>query len=374
MTAGRDIIINKIVETGPITFADFMELALYHPEHGYYSRPVQKIGREGDYYTSVHVSKLFGQTIARQLAEMGSILGWEELKLVEYGAGEGYLALDILDTFKEQFPQWIDHISYYICETSEYHRRLQKHRLEAYLNQVYWIEELGHVNQGRPFKGIVFSNELIDAFPVHRVKQIGGQLQEIYITFEESSLKEKTGELSTPMLREYFPSLNFDLQEGQEAEINLMALRWLQEISRYLEQGFVLTIDYGYEIHELANPRRFDGTVMCYYRHKADSKPLEQIGLKDITSHVNFTALMKYGEEYGLEVTGLTNQMKFLVGLEAGKELEDPNLSSGEKQKLALALKELLMPDKMGERFLVLIQHKGLSEKPVLSGLRGFNR
>ncbi|NLL18138.1 MAG: SAM-dependent methyltransferase [Clostridia bacterium] len=373
MTEGKKVVLERITEKGPITFEEFMELALYHPRHGYYTRPGQKIGRGGDYYTSVHVSKIFGQSIGRQLIEMGFILGWEELKLVEYGAGEGYLALDILETLWQELPRWAGKIPYYICEESEYHRRQQKHRLEAYLNQVYWIEEPGDINQGRPFKGIVFSNELVDAFPVHRVKQIGGRLQEIYIGYEQGSLVEKPGELSTPVLGEYFPFLGFKLQEGQEAEINLRALRWLQEVSLNLERGFVLTIDYGYEVNELANPRRFDGTVMCYYQHRADTNPLDGIGLKDITSHVNFTALMEYGREYGLEVTGFTNQMKFLVGLEAGKELENQDLSPAEKQKLSLALKELLMPDKMGERFQVLIQHKGLSEKPVLSGLKGFS-
>lgn len=373
MTDAEKVILARITERGvPITFAEFMDLALYHPQYGYYNQVEQKIGREGDYYTSVHVSSLFGQAVARQLLEMGSILGWNGLKLVEYGAGEGYLALDILDAFVRSFPPSLGQIPYYIVERSGYHRRQQQRRLEDYAGQVHWVEELSEVNQGKPFKGIVFSNELVDAFPVHRVKQVEGQLKEIYVDNVNGSLVDKLGELSRPRLKEYFPSLDFALEEGQEAEINLNALEWLEEVGRYLEKGFVLTIDYGYEVGELAHPRRFDGTVMCYYRHQADANPYDRIGLKDITSHVNFTALMKYGQKLGLEVTGFTNQMRFLVGLEAGKELENPELTPMERQKLALALKELVMPDRMGERFRVLIQHKGLTEKPDLAGLKGF--
>jgi len=192
------------------------------------------------------------------------------------------------------------------------------------------------------------------------------------VDYRDGKLVEALGPLSDPRLGEYFPFLGFELQEGQEAEINLLALDWLAHIGRYLSCGFVLTIDYGYEVKELASPVRFAGTVMCYRQHRADAEALEDVGMKDITSHVNFTALMKYGEQHGLQTVGFTNQMKFLAGLGIGRALEDPSLNPWERQKMALALKELLMPDRMGERFRVLIQQKGLPGVPELLGLKGF--
>lgn len=369
----EEIIIQEIIKHGPMNFAAFMEMALYHPEYGYYTRPGKKIGRQGDYYTSAHVSNLFGQAVARQLIQMGSLLGWNELVLVEYGAGEGYLAKDILETLAGELPGRQEGITYYICERSPYLRDQQRSLLQPFLSQVRWIDDLVEINGGKPFKGIIFSNELIDAFPVHRVKLVDGELREIYVDFQQGKLVETLGSLSHPVLAEYFPFLGFQLQEGQEAEINLQALGWLSHVGKHLRCGFVLTIDYGYEVRELASPVRFAGTVMCYRQHRADAEPLKDVGLKDITSHVNFSALMKYGEQYGLRTTGFTSQMKFLAGLEVGKALEDPNLSPWEKQRVALALKELLMPDRMGERFRVLIQHKGLDRVPDLLGLRGFS-
>lgn len=368
----NNILVGKITQQGPITFEEFMDLVLYHPGYGYYNSPSQKIGRAGDYYTSVHVSSLFGQTIARQLVEMGSYLEWDGLVLVEYGAGEGYLAKDILEALLVQLPEQGGKIPYYICERSSYHRKQQQELLQDFASQVHWFEDLSEINAGNSFKGIILSNELVDAFPVHRVKQVEGKLKEIYVGYDNGSFVETLGPLSQERLGEYFPFLSFQLTEGQEAEINLRALNWLENLGKYLNSGFVMTIDYGYEMNELANPRRFDGTVMCYSNHQADGKSLEGVGLKDITSHVNFSALMEYGKKLGFGVTGFTNQMKFLVGLQVGQRLEDPNLSEIEKQKLALALKELLLPDRMGERFQVLIQHKGFDRKPLLAGFKGF--
>lgn len=369
----ENLIIKEIGEKGPISFASFMEMALYHPDYGYYSSIRQKIGRQGDYYTSVHVSNLFGQAVARQLMQMGDLLGWDELVLVEYGAGEGYLAKDILESFHKELPNLGEQVLYYVCERSHYHRSQQRKLLQPFASQVRWINDLMEINHGKPVKGIIFSNELIDAFPVHRVKRVSGGLKEIFVDYVDGELVETLGPLSQPLLAEYFSFLEFQLQEGQEAEINLQALDWLRNVSRHLVKGFIITIDYGYEVWELAHPQRFEGTIMCYRQHRADSEPLKEAGLKDITSHVNFTALMKYGEKYNLKTTGFTNQMKFLVGLGIGKPLEDPNLSAWQKQKIALALKELLMPGRMGERFRVLIQHKGINQVPDLWGLQGFN-
>lgn len=368
----HEFLLEKIKRKGPIAFADFMDAALYHRDWGYYNSSKQKIGKEGDFYTSAHVSSIFGRTIAKQLIEVADYLGWKDLIFLEFGGGEGYLAKDILEAIKALRPIEFEELNYYLCERSINHQEIQKEQLKDFVSQVKWVNDLPEIREGEQFKGIVFSNELIDAFPVHRIKMIDGQLREIFVSYRDGFI-EKPGELSNPLLKEYLSFLNFQLVEGQEIEINLEAISWLEKLSGYLKEGFVITIDYGYLLPELIAPHRFDGTIMCYHKHRADDKPLEDVGLKDITSHVNFTALMEYGRSYNLQVAGYTNQMKFLVGLQIGDWLVEPGLTEHDRQKIAFALKELLMPEKMGERFKVLIQYKGLKENPLLSGLKGFN-
>ncbi len=365
-------LIDEIRRKGKITFKDFMEDVLYHPSWGYYNSSYQKVGKGGDFYTSPHVSWVFGKTLAKQLIEMADHLGWDDLIFLEYGGGEGYLAKDILEAIWELRPDQAKALTYYLLERSLNHQSSQKELLKDLQAQVKWVNNLEEVSNGKQIKAIVFSNELIDAFPVHRVKLLNGELKEIYVEYQDAFF-ETFGELSDPMLGEYFSQLDFHLEEGQEAEINLAAVSWLKDLGQYLQKGYIITIDYGYLLPELKFPHRFAGTVMCYSKHQSDDKPLEKVGLKDISSHVNFTALMEYGKQFGFKVAGYTNQMKFLVGLQIGDWLVNPSLNDLEKQKLSMALKELLMPEKMGERFKVLIQKKGTDESLSISGLKGFS-
>ncbi|MCR6545585.1 SAM-dependent methyltransferase [Dehalobacterium formicoaceticum] len=353
--------LRKIIrEQGTLTFASFMELVLYHPEYGYYNSEKPILGKEGDFYTSVHVSSLFGEMIAEQLAEMAVLLEGPVFSLAEFGAGKGFLAYDILKTLQIKYPTLFARTVYYIVEASSSLKKEQYRRLTDFQPQVRWVDGLDEVE--KPFRGCVLSNELVDAFPVHRVKYLEDQLKEIYVREEEGILIEVADVPSTPLLEAYFDDLNITLSEGQVGEVNLAARDWLQSIGNNLDQGFVLTIDYGYEASLLYHSCRRDGTLMCYYRHQTEENPYLRLGEQDMTAHVNFSALKKWGEENGLLTTGFTNQMHFLFNLGLAEAL------SKEPQK-AYAAQQLVNPEGMGGIFKVLIQHKNLVD-PQLKGLK----
>lgn len=349
-----------IKREGPLTFAAFMELVLYHPEYGYYNSEHPIIGKDGDFYTSVHVSSLFGELITEQLVEMAGFLKDPVFQLVEYGAGKGFLADDILMTMEKKFPAIFARTVYYIIEAGTGLKKTQQNLLEKYGDKVQWVSSLDRVD--KPFRGCILSNELVDAFPVHAVQYSAGKLSEIYVECDDSGLREITGPLSNSLLEEYFPFFQIEQVEGQRGEVNLAARNWLKEIGENLDQGFVITVDYGYEAHLLYHPSRKDGTIMCYKKHKSNKNPYINLGEQDITAHVNFTALKKWGEEFGLATTGFTNQMHFLFNLGIVEELA----KSPDK---VFAAQQLLSPEGMGGIFKVLIQHKGV-ECLTLKGLR----
>jgi len=224
------------------------------------------------------------------------------------------------------------------------------------------LRELGSV------EGCIFSNELVDAFPVHVVEVRGGELHEVYVTLQGEEFKEvlmPAGE----ELKRYFRELGVELPDGFRTEVNLEAVRWLEEVSGALKHGFLLTIDYGYPSGELYASYRSAGTLLCYHRHRAVTNPYINVGEQDITSHVNFSALAHFGEKYGLKVAGFTNLASFLLSL----GLEDAMLRIREEKgeeaylRALLPLKRLIMPGSMGEIFKVLVQYKGLNNKPKLS-------
>ncbi len=352
---------------GPITFARFMELALYCPGLGYYTSPRTRIGKEGDFYTSPHVHPLFGTLIAVQLREMWARLGEPApFTVVEFGAGTGLMAGDVLRTVGERWPRFHRALRYVIIEASpapagalagEEAARFQR------LDQV--------IAQRGPLTGCVLSNEVVDALPVHRVRREGEHLREIFVTLEDGGFAEVSGAPSTPALADYLAWLGVALADGQEAEVNLAALRWVEEVAGALERGFVLTVDYGYEARELYDSQRFPrGTLMAYHRHRATTDLYRAIGQQDLTAHVNFTALMRRGREVGLATTGFTNQMKFLIALGILEEAEQQAQSEPQRAiHHRLAAKRLIVPQGMGETFKVLIQHKGVDD-PQLRGLR----
>lgn len=357
----------RIRAEGPITFAEFMEMALYHPGLGYYTRPGRGFGREGDFYTSVHVHPIFGAMLALQLREMWYALGRPRpFILVECGAGEGFLAKDILEATWRRWPEFFTALRYGIVERSPYLTSVQKERL-AGSGRPAWFESLSEAAAwaGEPLTGCLLANELIDAFPVHRVRLVGGRMREIYVALDGERFVEVLGELSGPELAAYFDGLS--LEEGQEAEANLEALRWLEEVAQNLARGFTLILDYGYRAEELYGPRFPRGTLMCYRKHQAGEDPYRFLGEQDLTAHVNFSALIERGRELGLKTLGFTTQMEFLLSL--GILEEAARWDEGSARLTAqMAAKRLIMPGGMGEIFKVLIQYKGPGQ-PRLKGL-----
>ena len=373
----RNFILARIRQGGPVPFSRFMEWCLYHPDYGYYHSEKATIGKGGDYYTAPSVHPLFGLMVARQLVQMSELVGTERFTVVEMGAGRGFLCLDILDWARGSAPAFYRHLDYRLFDVSRRFIREQKERLAFHAREgkVSWEEE-GEGETGEAMiDGCFLSNELVDAFPVHRVVFQGGELREIYVGERNGGFVEEPGDLSTPEIGEYFRHDAVELDEGQEAEVNLRAREWIRNVGRRLRRGFVLTIDYGCLAGELYAPWRSSGTIMCYFRHRVSANPYERVGEQDMTAHVNFSQLIRGGEEEGLSFTGLVPQYRFLIGLGLLGEMEEAakGMSELEGLKMRLSLKHLIEPGiGMGEIFKVLIQHKGV-DKPRLDGLRALS-
>ena len=370
-TALYDIIASRIAKAGRITFAEFMEACLYEPGLGYYTSPGRKVGAEGDFYTSISVHAAFGRVIAREIAQMWRSMGGpKEFTLVECGAGNGRLACDILDYLAEREPAMYATLRLVLVEKEPTLESAQAELLASHQAQVSWLKPSEFYGGAFTFKGCLYSNELIDAQPVHRVVMTSQGLLEIYVTTKDGELAEDTGALSTPAISDYLAHIGITLHPGQQAEVNLAALEWLAQASRGLEQGFVLTIDYGYLAEELFAPHRNLGTLLCYYRHKVEDNPYIRLGEQDITTHVDFTTLMRRGEALGLQPVWFGEQYRFLMAagiVEELQELENSDASQEEKLKVRLAFKKLIMPEGgMGDTFRVLIQTKGVSEPKLL--------
>lgn len=364
------ILLEKIQSQGDLTFLNFMADSLYHPQYGYYTSSRDRIGKQGDFFTSSSVHALFGGLIARQLIEMAQLLGDEPFTVVEQGAGEGHLAKDILDAVQVDAPELYKRMRYQLVEVSPDNRSRQGAQLSSHAACVVWCAE----DEIEPFTGCYLSNELLDAFPVHVVEKRDGQLQEVYVTRKGDTLGESVGQLSTGEIAKHFEWLGIEPCEGNRAEVNLAAVQWMHRVAAKLQRGFVLTIDYGYPAEELYAPFRRNGTVMCYHKHAAKEDPYQRVGEQDITAHVDFTALEKAGVESGLQTLFFKEQYRFLMALgfvekliELQATVSDPN----QAQALRMTLKNLIMPDEgMGSTFKVLVQGKGVGTPDLLCNRR----
>jgi SAM-dependent MidA family methyltransferase len=365
----------RIAAEGRIPFSQFMAMALYHPQHGYYSSPRQQMGRHGDYLTSPEVNPIFGSLVAKQLCQMWQAMGEPQpFTVVEMGSGSGLLARDILAWAGRRAPEFFQALEYRLIEVNDWlvdgQRRLLR-QVDASLAKVTWLSSLEAI-AAESVSGCFLSNELIDSFPVHRVVVRDGRLHELYVEWQEERFVESLGPPSTLQLEDYFHRLGLLPGEGCSAEVNLEALEWMKTVANALRRGFVLTFDYGYPAAELYAPWRKDGTLLCFYRHNPSTDPYSRLGHQDMTSHVDFTSLVQAGREHGLEPLGLTSQGRFLtaLGVAAGLERQaDSELSLEEYYARRRAVTELIDPAGLG-RIKVLIQAKGVGQ-PKLSGLEG---
>jgi SAM-dependent MidA family methyltransferase len=376
------LLIDQILESPQqrITFAEYMDLVLYHPQQGYYTSGTVSIGAKGDFFTSPSLAKDFGELLAEQLVEIWEILDRPKpFTLVEMGAGSGLLAGDILQYLKHHHLECFNNLDYIIVEKAEGLMNRQREELKNWLENSQKISwKSWQEISDNSIVGCAFSNELVDAFPVHQVILKSGQLQEIYVGFSKEKLVEKITTLSTPSLQDYFKLIDIkflenEYPEGYRTEVNLAALNWLETVAQKLKRGYLLTIDYGYTAQRYYHPQRDRGTLQCYFQHRRHNNPYINLGQQDITAHVDFTALERYGALQGLEKLGFTQQGLFLMALGLGDRLVE--LSSGkygfqEVIQRRDALHQLLDPSGLGG-FGVLVQAKGLTEQQKARSLKG---
>ncbi|MGQ9674230.1 MAG: class I SAM-dependent methyltransferase [Chloroflexota bacterium] len=364
---------NRIAQQGPITFAEFMDVALYHPEHGYYASGEERFGPAGDFNTSPTTHPAFGALIGCQLVEMWDLLERPaNFTIVEMGAGDGRLCCDVLRALRIFCPALYRKLRYVLIERSLRQRQRQVMTLARLLSKRQDMESVEILEDSSldGVTGCFLSNELVDAFPVHRVVKMDGRLKEVYVGVEGDRFVDVLGELSTPTLQDHLQWLEIELSEGQYGEVNLIAPEWLCQVASRLSRGFVLTIDYGYPAKELYAPRRREGTLLTYRRHCHGKNLYSRVGQQDLTSHVDFSALVKTGLSIGLEFTGLTTQQMFLMQLglkQYAEALRSLRLPAAELQANVRAMDALIRPDELGGHK-VLVQHKGVVA-PKLAGL-----
>jgi SAM-dependent MidA family methyltransferase len=367
----RELIADRIRASGPISFAEFMELSLYHPELGYYARAAQQTGRAGDFFTSVDVGPLFGELLARQFAEMWRLLYPEDeseqpkaFSLVEAGAGNGRLARDVLDAVERNDPAFYAAIGLSLVEKSAVARAAQAETLDRH------APLLVHTSATLPanIDGVIFANELLDALPTHATVMTGQGLREVFVDLatprtssESVRFVERLEQPSKPEIAEYLARAGAEMRRGWRAEVNLAAEAWVEKAASALERGFLVIIDYGHEQADLYGVAHAGGTLASFARHSQPEDFLQRPGDVDITAHVDLTAITRAAERSGLDVVGRLDQTYFLLGLGAA-DIEGMSLPQ------RLALKTLMLPGGLGSTHKVLIFGKRVG-KPALKGL-----
>ena len=360
----------RIGDRGAITFAEFMELALFWPDGGYYMTG-DPVGASGDYYTSPQAHPVFGALLAVQLYQMWQLLSRPApFTVIELGAGSGLLCRDIV-ACSNHLPTGFARSLRYVCVD-----RRAARGAEGALGDEAPAAQVCRVAASRiPFRcvlGCILSNELLDSFPVHQVTMSQDGLRETYVSLDGDELRTSLGELSTPKLANRLEALEIDLQKGQTAEISLGLHTWAADAAASLEAGFVLTVDYGHPAAELYSAeRRYRGALTTYYRHTQIDAPLRHIGRQDITAQVDFTSVVNAGRRNGLEPLGFAYQAEFLkhLGLTRMQQrLARLDLSQNAAQANRAGILELGRTGGLGD-FKVLAQGKGVGH-PDLWGFK----
>jgi len=357
-----DLLQRRIKDQGPITFRDWMEAALYDPHDGYYCRKgIERWGRAGDYRTSPERTPLFAATFAHYFTELYNQLNRpERWTIVEAGAAAGHFAEAVLRALEQQFPQLFAVTKYVLNDLSATSLAAAKQRLIRFSDTIDFLP-LEQLEIGEA--GIIFANELLDAFPVHRVTLEEGQLRELYVTLDDSGkFAWVTGPLSTPRLTEYFDFVGVQLHsEEQIAEVNLGAGEWLAQAVGRLPRGYLVTVDYGDEAANLFSLRdRRQGTLRAF-RHHQFQDVLRNPGDNDITTTVDWTYVKKMGEKLGMETVLFERLDQFLLRAGLLEQLElmsEQCEGEAERASLRANARELILPTAMGASFQVLVQKK----------------
>jgi SAM-dependent MidA family methyltransferase len=366
-----EIILNRIRTRGKMTFATYMETALYEPGLGYYTSPGRKVGAEGDFYTSMNVHSAFGRLIGKEICRFWELLDSPaSFTIAEAGAGAGQLAQDILDAIAELNPTVYQTLTYRLIEKEPSLQEVQAQRLASHADRLAWSRPDELARGELSLTGCIISNELFDAMPVHLVEMSEEGLKEVYVDADADGFRERLASPSTPEIQAYLDRYEVRLLPGQRGEINLIAPAWIAAAAASLERGFVMTIDYGFQTEELYTPQRRDGTLICYHKHTTGEDPYVLVGEQDITTHINFSQLMEEGKDAGLTTVWYGEQYRFLLGVGLVEELmrlEAEAKTEQEKLQHRLALKKLMLPEGgMGDTFKVLIQAKDVQNPQLL--------
>ncbi len=335
--------------------AEFIDLALYHPELGYYATAPQRSGRGGDFFTSVDVGPLFGQLLAVQLAEMWRLLDRPAaFDLVEAAAGNGRLARDVLDATRANHADFHAAVRLHLVEASARARAAQADTLGPHATR------LASSGPDLPasFAGALVANELLDALPPRAVVMREDGLHERVVTLSGDAFVEVDGPPAPPELTAYLDRVGARLERGWRAEVNLAAERWVAGAARRLTRGFLIFVDYGHEAPRLYSASHAAGTIASFSRHASDPAPggwLKAPGTQDITAHVDLTGVRLAAEREGLETLALLDQTYFLLGLGAADRLGDRTGDEVADLKRRLALKTLLLPGGLGSTHKVLV-------------------
>ena len=369
----REKIIHEIRECGFIPFSRYMELCLYDPELGYYSRHADQFGKAGDFYTSSDVHAVFGRLLARQFEEMWRLLGSPaRIEILELGPGRGLFAQDVLDWSQKKFPEFFAAMHYSLVERSPALRERLKNSLhEHFVTGKASLAAFPSRNNGQsepPAPIIIFANEFFDALPVEVLSSAG----KLRVGENDGHLIENWSAATAEELC-FLDRYAVHPENHERIEVPLTSQGYMAEAAASVDIGFIVAIDYGYTRDELLAGRH-RGTITAYRQHSVSANPYEAPGEQDITAHVNFTALAHVAEQQGMQIHPLLTQSQFLLGIgehnqfaDAFEECRVPQ----ERAKVALQLKHLVTPAGMGETFQVLIASKGMQREKVsaLSGL-----
>jgi SAM-dependent MidA family methyltransferase len=356
-----------ILADGPMTFRDFMDRALYTPGEGYYARSRTAWSVDSDFVTAPQVDASLGVAVARLAQECDAALGSPgSFDLVEMGGGDGALLRDVCDALERCAPGVYARTRVWSIEPGDASRAQQQERLAAHARRVQWVASLDELPPGSVY-GLMVSNELLDAFPVHRVVWRNG-LRELFVDVDKDGEAFVERELapSTPELAGYFAANDISLQEGQAAEVSLQVASWVEGVARSLARGLVLTVDYGAETAALYDAARVHGSLVCQHRYQLNAAPYERIGEQDITAHVDFGNLRRCGAANGLDDGGLASLAVFLVGFGAADDLAPPgdgDAVGAAEVRRHLGLRHLLFSE-IGDAHRVMLQAKGVAPVP----------
>ena len=356
----------EIRERGPITFSRYMELCLYDPEHGYYSRNAEQFGKAGDFYTSSDVHAVFGRLLSRQFDEMWRALGSpERIELVELGPGRGLFAQDVLDWSEEKFPDFFRALRYVLVENSSALQLRIAETLRRHLEcGKAEITGLYPSNAASVPTTIIFANEFFDALPVE-ILSTKGSLR----VAEQGARFVETWATPSPKELEFLDRYSIHPEPNERVEVSLVAQEFMENIAANLHCGFLIAIDYGHTRDEqLAGRHR--GTLKAIRQHSISVNPYEAPGEQDLTADVNFTALAAAAEIHGMQTQRLITQSQFLMGIGEANQFADAFEECRlpqERAKVALQLKHLVTPAGMGESFHALIASKGVAKGKVES-------